>query len=159
MTRAEIIKSNIENINDKYNTSFEVDIFTCNYNYDIVTVSKKNDSPSFSIEDAITILHNSNLDDWKISLNYDNESSGHIYLDMIRRKNGLMILNGHSSEFDEGIMDGSSLRNSYLANKMKNEPVYINNMDEDGNFYTIRQMTYIEIYVNKIGSSNRVNFG
>lgn len=100
MTKAEIIKSNIENVNEKYNTSFEVMIV--NYkNYDKVLVIKEDDS-CFTIKDIISILHNSNLNEWKISLNYG---------------------------------------------------------DEGGDFGTNRRMTYIEIYVNKIGTSNRVNLG
>ena len=56
-------------------------------------------------------------------------------------------------------MTGSNLRYSYLNNGMKNELVYINNMDEGGDFGTNRRMTYIEICANKIGTSNRVNLG
>ena len=68
MTKAEIIKSNIENVNDKYNNSFEINILN-HKNYDAVLVTKKDDS-CFTIEDIISVLHNSGLDAWKISLNY-----------------------------------------------------------------------------------------
>ena len=160
MTKAEIIKSNIENINDKYNTSFEINILN-HKNYDSVLVTKEDDS-CFTIEDIISVLHNSSLDDWKISLNYGDEGGDYVgftYLDNITRKNGYMILDGESEEYDDGVMTGSSLRYSYLNNGMKDELVYINNMDEGGDFGTNRRMTYIEIYVNKIGTSNRVNLG
>ena len=43
MTKAEIIKSNIENVNDKYNTSFGVKILN-HKNYDAVLVTKEDDS-------------------------------------------------------------------------------------------------------------------
>ena len=39
MTKAEIIKRNIENVNDKYNTSFKVNILN-HKNYDTVLVIK-----------------------------------------------------------------------------------------------------------------------
>ena len=160
MTKAEIIKSNIENINDKYNTSFEINILN-HKNYDSVLVTKEDDS-CFTIEDIISVLHNSSLDDWKISLNYGDEGGDYVgftYLDNITRKNGYMILDGESEEYDDGVMTGSSLRYSYLNNGMKDELVYINNMNEGGDFGTNRKMTYIEICVNKIGTSNRVNLG
>ena len=160
MTKAEIIKSNIENVNEKYNTSFEINILN-HKNYDAVLVTKEDDS-CFTIEDIISVVHNSGLDDWKISLNYGDEGGDYVgftYLDNITRKNGYMILDGESEEYDNGVMTGSSLRYSYLNNGMKNELVYINNMDEGGDFGTNRRMTYIEIYVNKIGTSNRVNLG
>ena len=143
MTKAEIIKSNIENVNEKYNTSFEVKIVN-HKNYDKVFVIKEDDS-CFTIKDIISILHNSNLNEWKISLNYGDE--------------GYMILDGDSEEYDDNVMTGSSLREMFLINGMKDELVYINNMDEGGDFGTNRRMTYIEIYVSKIGTSNRVNLG
>lgn len=160
MTKAEIIKSNIENVNEKYNTSFGVKILN-NKNYDAVIVTKEDDS-CFTIEDIISVLHNSGLDDWKISLNYGDEGGDYVgftYLDNIKRKNGYMILDGDSEEYDDNVMTGSSLREMFLINGMKDELVYINNMDEGGNFGTNRRMTYIEIYVNKIGTPNRVNLG
>ena len=160
MTKAEIIKSNIENVNDKYNTLFKVNILN-HKNYDTVLVIKEDDS-CFTIKDIISILHNSNLNEWKISLNYGDEGGDYVgftYLDNITRKNGYMILDGESEEYDDGVMTGSSLRYSYLNNGMKNELVYINNMDEGGDFGTNRRMTYIEICANKIGTSNRVNLG
>nr|DAM31590.1 MAG TPA: hypothetical protein [Ackermannviridae sp.] len=160
MTKAEIIKSNIENVNNKYNTSFEVNILD-HKNYDTVLVTKEDDS-CFTIKDIISILHNSNLNDWKISLNYGDEGGdypGYTYLDEIRRKNGYMILDGDSEEYDDNVMTGSSLREMFLINGMKDELVYINNMDGGGDYGTNRRMTYIEIYVNKIGTSNRVNLG
>ena len=160
MTKAEIIKSNIENVNEKYNTSFGVKILN-HKNYDAVLVTKEDDS-CFTIEDIISVLHNSGLDDWKISLNYGDEGGDYVgftYLDNITRKNGYMILGGDSEEYDDNVMTGSSLREMFLINDMKDELVYINNMDESGDFGTNRRMTYIEIYVNKIGTSNRVNLG
>ena len=160
MTKAEIIKSNIENVNEKYNTSFGVKILN-HKNYDAVFVTKEDDS-CFTIEDIISVLHNSGLDDWKISLNYGDEGGDYVgftYLDNIKRKNGCMILDGDSEEYDDNVMTGSSLREMFLINGMKDELVYINNMDEGGDFGTNRRMTYIEIYVNKIGTSNRVNLG
>ena len=160
MTKAEIIKSNIENVNDKYNTSFKVNILN-HKNYDTVLVIKEDDS-CFTIKDIISILHNSNLNEWKISLNYGDEGGDYVgftYLDNITRKNGYMILDGESEEYDDGVMTVSSLRYSYLNNGMKNELVYINNMDEGGDFGTNRRVTYIEICANKIGTSNRVNLG
>ena len=107
-------------------------------------------------------MHNSNLNEWKISLNYGDEGGDYVgftYLDNITRKNGYMILDGDSEEYDDNVMTGSNLREMFLINGMKDELVYINNMDEGGDFVTNRRMTYIEIYVNKIGTSNRVNFG
>ena len=160
MTKAEIIKSNIENVNEKYNTSFGVKILN-HKNYDAVLVTKEDDS-CFTIEDIISVLHNSGLDDWKISLNYGDEGGDYVgftYLDNIKRKNGYMILDGDSKEYDDNVMTGSTLREMFLINGMKDELVYINNMDEGGDFGTNRRMTYIEIYVNKIGTSNRVNLG
>ena len=160
MTKAEIIKSNIENVNEKYNTSFGVRILN-HKNYDAVIVTKEDDS-CFTIEDIISVLHNSGLDDWKISLNYGDEGGDYVgftYLDNIKRKNGRIILGGDSEEYDDNVMTGSSLREMFLINGMKDELVYINNMDEVGDFGTNRRMTYIEIYVNKIGTSNRVNLG
>ena len=160
MTKAEIIKSNIENVNDKYNTSFGVKILN-HKNYDAVLVTKEDDS-CFTIEDIISVLHNSGLDDWKISLNYGDEGGDYVgftYLDNIKRKNSCMILDGDSEEYDDNVMTGSSLREMFLINGMKDELVYINNMDEGGDCGTNRRMTYIEIYVNKIGTSNRVNLG
>ena len=160
MTKAEIIKSNIENVNEKYNTSFGVKILN-HKNYDAVLVTKEDDS-CFTIEDIISVLHNSGLDDWKISLNYGDEGGDYVgftYLDNIKRKNGCMILDGDSEEYDDNVMTGSSLREMFLINGMKDELVYINNMDEGGDFGTNRRMTYIEIHVNKIGISNRVNLG
>lgn len=160
MTKAEIIKSNIENVNEKYNTSFEVNIIN-HKNYDTVLITKEDDS-CFTIKDIISILHNSNLNDWKISLNYGDEGGdypGFTYLDAITRKNGYMILNGDSGEYGDNVMTGSSLREMFLINKMENDLVYINNMDAGGDFGTNRRMTYIEICVNKIGTSNRVNLG
>ena len=160
MTKAEIIKNNIENVNEKYNTSFGVKILN-HKNYDAVLVTKEDDS-CFTIEDIISVLHNSGLDDWKISLNYGDEGGDYVgftYLDNIKRKNGCMILDGDSEEYDDNVMTGSSLREMFLINDMKDELVYINNMDEGGDFGTNRRMTYIEIYVNKIGTSNRVNLG
>ena len=160
MTKAEIIKSNIENVNDKYNTLFGVKILN-HKNYDAVLVTKEDDS-CFTIEDIISVLHNSGLDDWKISLNYGDEGGDYVgftYLDNIKRKNGHIILGGDSEEYDDNVMTGSSLREMFLINGMKDELVYINNMDEGGDFGTNRRMTYIEIYVNKIGTSNRVNLG
>ena len=160
MTKAEIIKSNIENVNEKCNTSFGVKILN-HKNYDAVLVTKEDDS-CFTIEDIISVLHNSGLDDWKISLNYGDEGGDYVgftYLDNIKRKNGYMILDGDSEEYDDNVMTGSSLREMFLINGMKDELVYINNMDESSDFGTNRRMTYIEIYVNKIGTSNRVNLG
>ena len=160
MTKAEIIKSNIENVNEKYNTSFGVKILN-HKNYDAVLVTKEDDS-CFTIEDIISVLHNSGLDDWKISLNYGDEGGDYVgftYLDNIKRKNDCMILDGDSEEYDDNVMTGSSLREMFLINGMKDELVYINNMDEGGDFGTNRRKTYIEIYVNKIGTSNRVNLG
>ena len=160
MTKAEIIKSNIENVNEKYNTSFGVRILN-HKNYDVVLVTKEDDS-CFTIEDIISVLHNSGLDDWKISLNYGDEGGDYVgftYLDNIKRKNSCIILDGDSEEYDDNVMTGSSLREMFLINGMKDELVYINNMDEGGDFGTNRRMTYIEIYVNKIGTSNRVNLG
>ena len=160
MTKAEIIKNNIENINDKYNTSFGVKILN-HKNYDVVLVTKEDDS-CFTIKDIISILHNSNLDEWKISLNYGDEGGDYVgftYLDNIARKNGYMILDGDSEEYDDNVMTGSTLREMFLINGMKDELVYINNMDEGGDFGTNRRMTYIKICVNKIGTSNRVNLG
>ena len=160
MTKAEIIKSNIESVNEKYNTSFGVKILN-HKNYDAVLVTKEDDS-CFTIEDIISVLHNSGLDDWKISLNYGDESGDYVgftYLDNIKRKNGHIILGGDSEEYDDNVMTGSSLREMFLINGMKDELVYINNMDEGGDFGTNRRMNYIEIYVNKIGTSNRVNLG
>ena len=160
MTKAEIIKSNIENANEKYNTSFGVKILN-HKNYDAVIVTKEDDS-CFTIEDIISVLHNSDLDDWKISLNYGDEGGDYVgftYLDNIKRKNGHIILGGDSEEYDDNVMTGSTLREMFLINGMKDELVYINNMDEGGDFGTNRRMTYIEIYVNKIGTSNRVNLG
>lgn len=62
MTKAEIIKRNIENVNDKYNTSFKVNILN-HKNYDTGFVTKENDS-CFTIKDIISILYNSsNLDE------------------------------------------------------------------------------------------------
>ena len=52
MTKAEIIKRNIENVNDKYNTSFGVKILN-HKNYDAVLVTKEDDS-CFTIEDIIS---------------------------------------------------------------------------------------------------------
>ena len=95
MTKAEIIKNNIENVNDKYNTLFGVKIVN-HKNYDTVLVIKEDDS-CFTIKDIISILHNSNLNEWKISLNYGDEGGDYVgftYLDNIRRKNGYMILDG-----------------------------------------------------------------
>ena len=160
MTKVEIIKNNIENVNDKYNTSFGVKIVN-HKNYDVVLVIKEDDS-CFTIKDIISILHNSNLDEWKISLNYGNEGGDYVgftYLDNIKRKNGYMILGGNSKEYDDNVMTGSTLKEMFLINGMKDELVYINNMDEGGDFGTNRRMTYIEIHVNKIGTSNRVNLG
>ena len=160
MAKAEIIKSNIENVNYKYNTSFGVKILN-HKNYDVVLVTKEDDS-CFTIKDIISILHNSGLDEWKISLNYGDEGGDYVgftYLDNIKRKNGCMILDGDSEEYDDNVMTGSSLREMFLTNGMKDELVYINNMDEGGDFGTNRRMTYIEIYVNKISASNRVNLG
>lgn len=160
MTKAEIIKNNIENVNNKYNTSFEVNILD-HKNYDTVLVTKK-DNSCYTIKDIISILHNTNLNEWKISLNYGDEGGdylGYTYLDEIRRKNGYMILDGDSEEYDDTVMTGSSLREIFLVNGMKDELVYINNMDGGGDYGTNRRMTYIEINVNKIGTSNRVNFG
>ena len=160
MTKAEIIKSNIENVNEKYNTSFGVKILN-HKNYDAVLVTKEDDS-CFTIEDIISVLHNSGFDDWTISLNYVDEGGDYVgftYSDNIKRKNGCMILDGDSEEYDDNVMTGSSLREMFLINGMKDELVYINNMDEDGDFGTNRRMTYIEICVNKIGTSNRVNLG
>ena len=160
MTKAEIIKSNIENVNEKYNTSFGVRILN-HKNYDVILVTKEDDS-CFTIEDIISVLHNSGLDDWKISLNYGDEGGDYVgftYLDNIKRKNGHIILGGDSEEYDDNVMTGSSLREMFLINGMKDELVYINNMDEGGDFGANRRMTYIEIYVNKIGTSNRVNLG
>ena len=160
MTKAEIIKNNIENVNEKYNTSFGVKILN-HKNYDAVLVTKEDDS-CFTIEDIISVLHNSGLDDWKISLNHGDEGGDYVgftYLDNIKRKNGHIILGGDSEEYDDNVMTGSSLREMFLINGMKDELVYINNMDEGGDFGTNRRMTYIEIYVNKIGTSNRVNLG
>lgn len=160
MTKAEFIKFNIDIINKKYNTKYDADIL--NYNdCDSVFISIDNDS-CFSIKDIVTLLSNLKLNDWKITLNYGDEGGdyfGFTYLDTIIRRNGCIILDGDSSEFDDNVMTGSSLKDSYLINKMKNELVYINNMDEGGNFGTNRRMTYIEIFVNKFGTSNRVNFG
>ena len=102
------------------------------------------------------------MDEWKISLNYGDEGGDYVgftYLDNITRKNGYMIFDGDSEEYDDNVMTGSSLREMFLINGMKDELVYINNMDEGGDFGTNRRMTYIEIYVNKIGTSNRVNLG
>ena len=160
MTKAENIKSNIENVNDKYNTSFGVKIVN-HKNYDTVFVIKEDDS-CFTIKDIISILHNSNLNEWKISLNYGDEVGyylGFTYLDNIARNNGYMILDGDSGEYDDNVMTGSTLREMFFINGMKDELVYINNMDEGGDFGTNRRMTYIEIHVNKIGTSNRVNLG
>ena len=160
MTKAEIIKRNIENVNDKYNTSFGVKIVN-HKNYDVVLVTKEDDS-CFTIKDIISILHNSNLDEWKISLNYGDEGGDYVgftYLDNIKRKNNYMILGGNSKEYDDNVMTGSTLREMFLINGMKDELVYINNMDEGVDFGTNRRMTYIEIHVNKIGTSNRVNLG
>ena len=160
MTKAEIIKSNIENVNEKYNTSFGVKILN-HKNYDAVIVTKEDDS-CFTIEDIISVLHNSDLDDWKISLNYGDEGGDYVgftYLDNIKRKNGHIILGGDSEEYDDNVMTGSTLREMFLINGMKDELIYINNMDEGGDFGTNRRMTYIEIHVNKIGTSNRVNLG
>ena len=160
MTKAEIIKSNIENANEKYNTSFGVKILN-HKNYDAVLVTKEDDS-CFTIEDIISVLHNSDLDDWKISLNYGDEGGDYVgftYLDNIKRKNGHIILGGDSEEYDDNVMTGSTLREMFLINGMKDELIYINNMDEGGDFGTNRRMTYIEIHVNKIGTSNRVNLG
>ena len=160
MTKAEIIKNNIENIDEKYNTSFGVKILN-HKNSDAVLVTKEDDS-CFTIKDIISILHNSNLNEWKISLNYGDEGGDYVgftYLDNIKRKNGRIILGGDSEEYDDNVMTGSSLREMFLINGMKDELVYINNMDEGGDLGTNRRMTYIEIYVNKIGTSNRVNLG
>ena len=124
MTKAEIIKRNIENVNDKYNTSFGVKIVN-HKNYDTVLVIKEDDS-CFTIKDIISILHNSNLNEWKISLNYGDEGGDYVgftYLDNIARKNGYMILDGESEEYDDNVMTGSSLRYSYLNNGMKDELV------------------------------------
>ena len=160
MTKAEIIKRNIENVNDKYNTSFGVKIVN-HKNYDTVLVIKEDDS-CFTIKDIISILHNSNLNELKISLNHGDEGGDYVgftYLDNIARKNGYMIFDGDSEEYDDNVMTGSTLREMFLINGMKDELVYINNMDEGGDLGTNRRMTYIEIYVNKIGTSNRVNLG
>ena len=122
MTKAEIIKSNIENVNDKYNTSFGVKILN-HKNYDAVLVTKEDDS-CFTIEDIISVLHNSGLDDWKISLNYGDEGGDYVgftYLDNIKRKNSYMILDGDSKEYDDNVMTGSSLREMLLINGMKDE--------------------------------------
>ena len=102
MTKADIIKSNIENVNEKYNTSFEINILN-HKNYDAVLVTKEDDS-CFTIEDIISVLYNSGLDDWKISLNYGDEGGDYVgftYLDNITRKNGYMILDGESEEYDD----------------------------------------------------------
>ena len=144
MTKAEIIKSNIENVNEKYNTSFGVKILN-HKNYDAVLVTKEDDS-CFTIEDIISVLHNSGLDDWKISLNYGDEGGDYVgftYLDNIARKNGYMILDGDSDEYDHNVMTGSTLKEMFFINGMKDELVYINNMDEGGDFGTNRRMTYI----------------
>ena len=162
MTKAEIIKSNIENVNDKYNTSFNVNILNRkSRNYNTVLVTKE-DGFNFTIEDIITVLHNSGLEDWKISLNYGDEDIdylGYAYLDNIKRKNGYIVLDGNLEECHDNVMTGLSLRDNYLSNGMKNEPVYINNRGGGINFGTNRGMSYIEIRINKIGTSDRVNFG
>ena len=54
MTKAEIIKNHIENINEKYNTSFGVKIVN-HTNYDTVLVITEDDA-CFTIKNHITIL-------------------------------------------------------------------------------------------------------
>lgn len=157
MTRAEIIKNNIENINEKYNTNFSVSIVE-HKGYDCVLVFKE----TFTLKDVVSVLHNCGLDDWKISLNYGDEGGdypGYAYLDEISRKNGYLKLSGDSEEYEDGVMTGRSMRDNYLMHINDNEVVHIENMDNGGDYGTNRAMSYIEIVVNKIGNHDRVNLG
>jgi len=157
MTRAEIIKSKIENINEKYNMQFSASIVE-HKNYDSVLVFKD----TFTLKDVVTVLHNCGLDEWKVTLNYGDEGGdylGYTYLDEISRKNGFLKLDGDSEEYEDGAMTGRSLRDSYLMHMNDNEVVHIQNMDEGGDYGTNRSMSYIQIVVNKIGSRDRVNLG
>lgn len=156
MNRTEIIKNNIEALNKEYDIRV-----SSHKNYNIILVSNKF-CEAFTMEDVLSIINSTDeLKNWKISLNYGDDGGeypGYIYMDNLSRKNGVTVLNGESEEYMEGVWTGGSLNMSYMLNDKKDETIYIQNMDEGGEYAGARPMTFIEIYINKIGTSDRINF-
>lgn len=156
MTRTEIIKNNIEALGTEYNIRVST-----HKNYNIILISHKL-CEAFTMRDVLDIINSSDeLKNWKISLNYGDDGGeypGYTYMDNLSRKNGITILDGDSEEYMEGVWTGESLNISYALNGKKDETIYIQNMDEGGEYSGARPMTFIEIYINKIGTSDRINF-
>lgn len=163
MTKTEIIKNSIENAINVYGFNLVLANVIQSRKYDVIVVGKEGNESPFTFTELLGVLDaNKELENWKVSLNYGYEGGefiGFSYMDEISRRDGIATFKAHSNEYEDNLYTVSSIRNSFLLNGKKDEIIYIKNMDRNGDCFGARPMTYVEIYINKIGTKNRINLG
>lgn len=163
MIKTEIVKNNIENAINSNGFKVTIANVIKSKNYDVIIVGKEGNESPFTFNELLNILNvDEELENWKVSLNYGydyGEFIGFSYMDEISRRDGIAIFKAHSNEYEDRLYTVSSIKDSFLLDGMKDDIIYIKNMDRNGDCFGARPMTYIEIYINKIGTKNRINLG
>ena len=163
MIKTEIVKNNIENVINSNDFKVTIANIIKSKNYDVILIEKEDVDNPFTFNELLNILNvDEELENWKVSLNYGydyGEFIGFSYMDEISRRDGIAIFKAHSNEYEDRLYTVSSIKDSFLLDGMKDDIIYIKNMDRNGDCFGARPMTYIEIYINKIGTKNRINLG
>lgn len=163
MIKTENIKKKIEKVINSRNFKATIANVIQHKNYDVILIEKEDVDNSFTFNELLNILNvDKELENWKVSLNYGydyGEFIGFSYMDEISRRDGIAIFKAHSNEYEDRLYTVSSIKDSFLLDEMKDDIIYIKNMDRNGDCFGARPMTYIEIYIDKIGTKNRINLG
>lgn len=141
-----------------------------NYNFDIRTIDRKNydaivifpNGSNITLDKLVKMLNTQLTKDFKIALQHGDEGKdylGYSFMESVSKGNiNHLKFDGTLSEVEEGILTPSSLFDIWLMHgKTNDEIVTIKNRDENAKDLTgTRYISYIEIHVNKIGTTNKI---
>lgn len=159
MNRTENILNNIKSIvkNEKYSCDIKL---VDRQSHDVIAIFPN--SSNTTLDNLVKILNTEFTKDFKIALQHGNSGMdyfGYSFMDSVTKGNmNLLKFDGTLSEVDENIMTPSSLFDIWLMHgKSNDEIVTIKNRDENAKDLTgTRYISYIEIHVNNIGTTNKI---
>lgn len=162
MLTSEIIMSAIGIVNENKVSEFEVKAES-HANYDMVTITKDNSNP-FTYTDLVKVIDGiPAMADFKVSLQYGDDGGeyfGYTYMDeMDCNGEDMLLFNGNSKMDSEEVFQCKHIKLRYYNAKYKERIIYIQNMDDGGDYSGSRPMEYMEIYIDKTGGNHRVNLG
>lgn len=151
MTTVDNIRDYVGVVNNETHTNYITKSYKTGY-FDWITISKEDGKPFTFLDLAQLLIYIPGIDNFKVSLQYGDDGgyyNGRAYMDEMYYENGKLIFNGDTNKPNEDTFTVNSIKAHFMLDKYKDHTIYIQNMDDGGDYSGSRPMEYLEIYISK----------